>query len=595
MARTRSPSFPNFCLVLGLLVLLTVGSVAAQEVRLSLEDYEALRARANPPPDPAVQPEVPVAFEEARITVETGEESARVTQVLTLVLDATTWHTLELPAEGAFLNADFGELEGFVEEGENGESSRLRVRGSGRYVVTLDSVVPLVRDETATRETRRLALTLPPAAVVSGELVTSPDVEEVDSDGSALVSESEEPGRWRFLGKPGEAVRLTLLGAARGPSREDLPLRFEVATGTAVRISRTRTRADAWIQARVLEGRLEALTASLPDGWEVVRVGSQPKASWDGAGGRLVVTPVEPVEGALTVSVELTREPVDSIRAPVLTPEGAGRAERFSRVHVAGDGLLELVDAGGGRRILEPPPNMASVVARGPGALFRIDRGEAPLWDVVWSERAQVLAAEVPRMLVHVLAGEGRAFYRMWLETRNTGAASLDVRPPEGFDAVLAARDGSLLTPGLQGSSLVLPLTASEQGQVVFLSGFAPLRLPAGDGRFEIPLPSLSAPVREVEIRVLVPSRRRYELADPTRRGRVGPPPAVMTSADDSMLRQNVAQLRRIIAEGFGTADDALDPPLGFQAIDAAWVALSPSVSPLVLEVSDPRSRKEWF
>lgn len=101
----------------------------------------------------------------------------------------------------------------------------------------------------------------------------------------------------------------------------------------------------------------------------------------------------------------------------------------------------------------------------------------------------------------------GRAFYQMWLETRNTGATSLVLEPPDGFETVLAARDGSRLTPGLEGRSLVLPLTVSRQGQVLFLSVFAPMRLPPGDGFFESPLPSLSVPVREVYPARLRPDR----------------------------------------------------------------------------------------
>lgn len=48
-----------------------------------------------------------------------GEERARLVQELTLVLDADTWKTLVLP-EGVLRVADFGELEGFVENTETG-------------------------------------------------------------------------------------------------------------------------------------------------------------------------------------------------------------------------------------------------------------------------------------------------------------------------------------------------------------------------------------------------------------------------------------------------------------------------------------------
>lgn len=590
MARTSMLSF-SILLALGGGVLATAG--AAQEVRLPLPAYDDLRARADPPPEPAPPSPIPVAFEEALLTVEVGEHSARVVQELTVVLYAEGWQTLELPGQGVFLSSDFGEIEGFVEARDRNDASRLRLRGQGRHRLTLESAVPLEHDETATRDARSFVLTVPAAAIASGRIFAPPEVREIDVGGYALVSPLEPPGYWRFVPNPGDVVRLTLLGTARGPSREELPLRFEAVTGTTVELSRTRTRAEVSIVHRVLEGRLETITVPLPGGWQVVRVDAEPKAGWEVAGDRLTVTPAEPVAERLVVAVELTREPLTTIRAPLLVPDGAARVERFTRVHVAGDGLLELADAGDARRVHQPPARLPPALSEGPGALFRVDRGEAPRWDVVWSERIQVLAAEVPRLLVDVVVGQDRAFYQVWLETRNTGATSLEVTPPPGFEPVVATRNGALVTPGLRGRDLVLPLTVAAEGQVLFLSGYVPLVLPSGDGRLELLLPALSVPVREVEVRAVLPGRRRYELADPTRRGTVGPPPTIAAVPPRSTLLPGLDEVA--LAPVAAELEAWIDTPLGFTIVEAAWVALAPSPSPLVLEVSDSHDRKEWF
>jgi hypothetical protein len=194
-----------------------------------------------------------------------------------------------------------------------------------------------------------------------------------------------------------------------------------------------------------------------------------------------------------------------------------------------------------------------------------------------------------------VLVGdEGRAFYQMWLETRSSGSPRLTLRPPPGFEVTVGGRDGVPLTPGTvraAGSTLALPLSASQEVQVLYLAGFLPLELPE-DGRFQIPLPQLSAPARQVEVRVLLPGDREVELSDPTRYGGVGPPPRTETPVPRTNLSNQVAGY---LAIRTGIRDFLTPTPPGFRKIEAVWSALSPDLAPLELQVDDRRSRKEWF
>src|SRR6185503_14499191 len=238
----------------------------AQEVTLPLAQYEELRAKAHPPDDAAPPPPAPFALESADLLVVAGVESATVTQVLELAIYADGALAIPVGEAGSFTAARFGELAGRVELASGTATSpapgwTLAVHGTGRHAVTLESVVPLVREESATRPTRRLTLRLPPAAVVRGRIEADARVEDVELDGAGLLRRDGGRG-WSFVAKGGAPATFTLRGAR--------PLRFETTAVTAATLSRTRLRVHGWIEARVAQGRLETLRVELPPALEVV-------------------------------------------------------------------------------------------------------------------------------------------------------------------------------------------------------------------------------------------------------------------------------------------------------------------------------------
>jgi hypothetical protein len=592
-------------LALSVLVLsLTAGAVPAdlrgQEVRLPLDRYEDLLQRAQPEPEPEPPPPVPVAFEAARLSIVVGaagpdadghadaHRGARLVQTLELFLSGDEWQTLELPSAGTILEADLGDLEGFL---ESGRAPRLRVRGSGRHRIRLVTAVPVERDRSVTRDTRRLSFALPAAAVVSGTLTAPPDIEEVKADAGALFT--REGDGWSFSAIPGGTLSLTLLGTARAPSREGRPLRYEATSSNTLRVTRTRTYLDGWIQARVLDGRIETLSVPLPRGWDLVAVDTTPAATWKTEGGRLRIEPLQPVERGLLIHVRLTRAPESAVVALFLEPEGSARSRFFSKVHVEGDGLAQLEDPASASYLGEPPKDLPVAFLDAPGSLMRVSSAERPpRWRIDWSERAEVLAVEVRRLLVDVLVGEtGQAFYQLWLEARSSGVLRLSLTPPPGFRVVVGGRDGSSVIPAADGEDLALPLSSSRETQVLYLAGLVSLGPPENDP-FRVPLPSLSAPAQRVEVRVLLPGDHRYELSDATRQGIVSPPPRTEVVVSKSNLS---TQVSRIVSVPGSLGERLVPAPPGFAIVQAVWSALSSELSPLVLEIDDRKIRKEWF
>ncbi len=569
----------------------------AQQVTLPLEKYDELRTRAHPEAGPPGQPPAPYALELAEYAVRVGPESARVVQTLRLTLYDDRWQTVPLGDAGSFISADFQGLEGRVEAG--GKGLEMHVRGRGRREVRLESAVPVARDDKATRPTWSFALRFPAAAVVRGRIEAPPAVEEVDPEGSGLVRPASSGGGWSFVALPSTEVRWTLSGKAVVPRRAQLPLRFEATSATATTLSRTRLQVLGWIEARVAQGRLDALRVPVPAGLEVADVRG-PSAGWKVESGTLVVTPLAPVEDVWAVEVEMTGAPQDRFSTPLLVPQGSARTVLLAKAALKGDGLLSLADPGAARspedrESARLPDSLKAV----DGRLFAVaDAGRPPRWEATWAERTEVLAAQVDRLLVDVAVGEaGKASYQLWAQVRNRGAQQLTLTLPAGFELAAGSRDGTPVSPGAAGGSLAVPLLTQEDPQIVHLEGLIPLSLPKGGGSFSVPLPALSAPAAQVEVRLVVPGGRSYELSEKARAGTVSPPPgSVARKPVSDLSRQANVQINAYQGPAAPAAVSSFFPiPPGFGVVQAAWSALSATPPPLAVHAETEKEKREWF
>jgi hypothetical protein len=576
----------------------------AQEVTLPLSQYEQLRSRAHPKPDDPAPPPARFALESADLEIAVGSSSARIVQKLVLSVLSDTWERVPLGEAGSFTSARFGSLEGRVEVSEK-EGWALQVHGRGRHEVTLESVVPVRRDETSTRPASSFSLRLPPAAVLRGKLQTPPGIDEVTLTGKGLVR-GAAGGPWTFVAafEKDAGVTFTLFGQRTLPERAQLPLRFDATSATAAVLSRTQLRVRGWIEARVAQGRLTELRIPVPADLQLVSV-SGPLAGWNlvdenTADGTLVITPQEPVEGTLAVELELTGEPRSAFASPVLTPAGGRRTLHLVKAALQGDGLLALTDPGAVRGPEESETARVPASIQGAGGQLRAvtDPSRPPRWEAEWAEGTEVLAAQVDRLLLDVAVGEaGRAVYRLWAEVRNRGAQQLVLHLPPGFELTTARLDGLEVAAGTApGGGLAVPLLTREAAQAVHLDGVVPLSLPSqGKGELTLPLPALSAPAARIEVRVVLPGGRTWRLADPSRAGSIqGPPQGAPRAA--STVNALAAQMQSNVA-GFGSgplAGTFLVPP-GFQEITAAWSALSASPGPLMLRFESAKEANPWM
>ena len=578
-------------------------AAAAQQVTLPLAQFEELRAKARSTPEPAPAPPAPYALERDDLAIVAGASSARVVQTLALRLLGAGWQSVPIGEAGSFVSADLGGLEGRVAESAAG--SVLTVRGQGEHRVRLESVVPVARDETATRPTWRFSLRPAAAAVARGSLALAPPlagaVDEVVLGAGGLLEGARPGSSWAFAAAPGKELEVRLLGRAVLPERARLPLRFEATTATTAVVSRARLEVHGWVVARVAQGRLAELRLRLPEGFTVESV-SPEVAGWKTAGGSLVVTPLEPVEETLQLAVELTAPPRDAFTAPLLLPAGAFRTRVLVAAIARGGGLVELADPGATRPPdgVEVAPLAADPSAPGGKPYLVTDLTRPPRWQARWPESTEVLAAQIDGLWVELAAGEaGRAAYQLWAEVRNRGAAQLQLTLPPGFELAVASRDGVPLAPGVAGSAgLTVPLLSRESPQLVHLAGVLPFALPRADGQLAVPLPALSAPAARIHARLLLPGGRSYTLVDATRASGAEPPPRPAAAAVTAPPPPGDLAGQLLLRPAASATLDPAAPspaPAGSVVVAASWSALSSTPAPLLLQVATRKERESWF
>ena len=569
------------------------GMLEAQEVRLPLERYDELRSRASARPQEPPEPTVLVAFEEAVLEIEAGETRARILQRLTVSVAGDAWQDLPLPALGTYISADLGGVDGVL---RSGAAPSLRLRGEGRHLLLLESVVPVLADETAVRPTWHLELDLPRAGVVRGRIEVEGAVEEIEGSAGAVVLPGERPSIWQLAAGAGETIRLTLLGQARGPERSRQPLRFETTAALASELRRTATKLDAWLSLRIRQGSLESVRVPLPSGFELVDIRGASLGGWVVEDGAALIQPAVPMTEAWNLELRFAGPPFETFESPVLAPDGSERLEIYSKTSVRGDGLLDLLDSAASRRAEGREEARLPDAFREAGGLTQVldVAGPPPRWSLTWADGSEVLAAQIDRLQVEVLLGEsGKAFYQLWAVVRSSGASSFRIVPPAGFELNASRRDGEDFRAGRDGEALALPLRRAETPQVIYLAGLIPAPLPTGKGIFAVDLPSFSIPVAKVAVRVLSPGDLRARLTDETRRGAFGSLPGWTAEA-------RLPALALHLRGGEGASDvsppSARTPvPDGYQSLEAVWSALSPEPSDLVLELDRPAVDKEWF
>ena len=567
------------------LVAFVVSAAAgrAQQVTLPLAEYESLRRRAEPPDVPQPPPPVPIVLESADIELSVGIDSARLTIRMTLAVYRDGWQTITLPGDGNLTSVELGTLEGRVSSGPSDPAPAERVlscRGVGRHDIQFEAVVPVVSDVAAARPTRSVALTLPLAGTVTGVVQSDTITDNIVLLSGAFAGDASGPGARSFVGKPGEELSVQLLGDSDTADETELPLFFEASSAAMAHVSRSGVELSGFLELDIVQGQMESVRVHVPAGMHVLAVESSNdvELGWDlDTDGALVIRFAEPSIGTLPIELSLARsfaadDGLESFDVPLLVPAGASRLTLVSGLSVDEDGIPILIRAASARRAKrEDIDFLPATFIKHDASLFVVrQRQQPPRWRVEWAEAdpTSVLASQVDRLVVDVLVGEaGRGAYQYWAVVRSSGALSLTVKPPEGFELVAAERSGRRITPGQSADGIVVPLSAGPEAQIVFLSGLMNFAPPPEKGLFEVPIPALSAPVARVEVRAVLPGERNYKIVSDNVHPRIGGAP---TSSWFTV-------------------------PTGHHVVTGSWSALTAQPSPLSIRAKSKRDKRRWY
>ena len=457
-------------------VLLGAASVRAQEavrqdgwVVLPIEEYRALRARANAtPPDPAPPPldaTLSRVDYDLRIIGDTVTGQAR----LTIDVLKQGWVAVQVPAGMLIRDA---RLDGSPTAIVDGEPPRILIARAGRSTLNLGVVVPL------TSSAGTESMTLPgPGCALSAVTLTIPRTSvDLSVSGGFIAEQSESGGesRWVAYGTPGRPLTFSWKRKA-DDRRSTLPLKTRARITELVALGEDSTQITTSVRVEVTQGVARQSLVALPEGMVVNQVAGANVSDWIVDSGVLTVTFLEPIATdtsfLLTGEVHAPREGL--IAVPLVRVPSADRETGGVAVDVVGAGEIGERQPRG----LEPadPSDLGDIIAgrESPSmAAFQFTpvKGEAPRGLTVHVSRytpQAVLVANVEEARYDALLGEdGKSLIRVRYAVRNNQRSFLAVTLPPQAVLWSASLAGRPIRPGLTADgALLLPLEKGRTNQ----------------------------------------------------------------------------------------------------------------------------------
>jgi hypothetical protein len=524
MTRTRH-------VVIALFVCVSSGSLALAAQRLAaadgwvvlpVDEYRALRDRANPPaPQP---PASPVDATLTRVDYDLRVEPDAIVGRALLTIDVIRdgWTRVQIPPGLMVRDAQHdGRPVSLIE----GPPPHVLLSRTGRVALTLDIVLPLGAS------TGSESITLPASAspITRATLTLPRGGVELSVSGGLISDRAESPSETRLtaFGRPGQP--LTLSWKRRVDDRRaGQPLRTRARITSLVGLGEEVTQITVAVRVEVLEGIARDVVLAIPAGVVVNQVNGATVAEWNLVDGALMVRLLDPVstEASFVVQAE-TRTPREGpLAVPLIRVPAAQRESGGIAVDVVGAGEIGERQARG----LDPADvtELGEIVTgrESPSMLaFRLKpiAGSEPRSlnvTVVRYTPQAVLIANVEEARYRVLASEdGRLLVEGRYAVRNNQRSFLKVTLPPETTLWSARLAGRPVRPGVaEANAVLLPLEKGFAGEEapIFVVELMYLQRIDGwprNGRARIDLPALDLPVSRTGIQFSYPPRFRVTLA----------------------------------------------------------------------------------
>ena len=520
-------------------------------VVLPVDEYRALRARANP--DAPLPPPPPVDATLTRIEYDLRAENDVVSGRALLTIDVLrdTWVKVPIPTG---LRVRDTRIEGQPVPLIEGPPAHVLLSRSGRVVLALDISLPLGAASGAE------SVSLPPSpAALSRAILTVPrgGVDLTVTGGFVHErAESATESRWTALGRAHQGLSFSWKRKT-DDRRAELPLRYRARMASALRLGEEVSTLSTNVRVEVQQGLAREVTLAVPSNVIVNQVNGATIADWDVKGDMLRVRLLDPVATELSFVVQgESRLAADGdVTIPLLRATAAERETGGIAVSVLGAGEIEkhqmrgfepadvseLADVTGGR---ESPSTVAFRMRPAAGG----DSRSLQVSVKRYTPQA-VLIANIEEARYRALAAEDGLFLvEAHYAVRNNQRSFLKVTLPPGATIWSAAVAGRAARPGVaEGRSVLLALEKGRAGEdaptfVVRITYLQPVEAWGGRNSAHLELPALDLPISRTGVELYHSPRYRATLepgsfreeSDPgvfaeALRARPMPPPAPMS------------------------------------------------------------------
>jgi hypothetical protein len=528
MSRTRR-------VVIALLVcLLAATSAHAQTpsaegwVVLPVDEYRALRERANPaaplPPQPPVDAtltrvDYELHFDPSTTSGSGGAIAGRALLTVDVLRDG--WVKVPIPAGLMVRDA---RLDGQPVTLIEGPPASVMLSRPGRSVLSLDIAVPVSAAGGAE------SIVLPAsAAPMSRAVLTLPTsgVDVVVTGGFLSErSESSAGSRWTALGRVQQPLAFSWKRKV-DDHRADQPLRFRSRIASIVGLGEEVSTLLSSVRVEVQQGLTREVTLAIPAGVVINQVNGATVAEWDVSNALLRVRLLDPVGAEVSFVVQgEARLPADGdVTVPLVRVPAAERETGGIAVSVIGAGEIEKHQMRG----LEPGDvsDLADIVAgrESPSmAAFRLrpssgaDARSLRVSVKRYTPQA-VLIANVEEARYRTLAAEDGLFLiEAHYAVRNNQRSFLKITLPPGATIWSASVAGRPVRPGVaEERSVLLALEKGRAGEdaptfAVRITYLQPSGRWSDGGDVHLALPALDLPVSRTGVELHHSPRFHVEL-----------------------------------------------------------------------------------
>ena len=490
-------------------------------VVLPVDEYRALRERANPQPPQPAPPPVDATLTRIDYDLRIENDTVAGRALLTIDVLRDGWTRVQIPAGLMVRDA---RLDGQPVSLVEGPPPHVLLSRAGRVVLTLDIALAI----TSSAGTESIVLPASASPISRAALALPRSGVDLSATGGFVAERMESPGetRWTTFGRPNQP--LTLMWKRKVDDRRaEQTLRTRARITTLVGLGEDVSQISAAVRIEVLQGLAREVLLALPQGLVVNEVNGATVGDWEVTNGLLRVRLLDPVasEASFVVQGE-TRAPRDgTVAVPLMRVPGAERETGGVAVDVVGAGEI----AERATRGLEPadPSELGEIVAgrESPSMIaFRLRplAGSEPrslAVTVVRYTPQAVLIANVEEARYRALASEdGSLLVEARYAVRNNQRSFLKVSLPPGSTVWSARVGGRPIRPGrAEQDAVLLPLEKGRAGEeaptfVVDLVYLQHIESWINKGQTRLALPALDLPVSRTGVELHHSPRFRIAL-----------------------------------------------------------------------------------